>query len=53
VRINEAKHMLRFTNLTIHEIGSAVGIDNTTHFINLFKKNAGITPLQFRQKHCH
>ena len=53
VRLNEAKHLLRFTNMTIHEVGSAVGIDNTTHFINLFKKNAGITPLQFRQNHSH
>lgn len=53
VRLTEAKHLLRFTNLSIHEVGSAVGIDNTTHFINLFKKNAGITPLQFRQNHRH
>lgn len=53
VRMREAKHLLRFTTLTIREVGSAVGIDNTTHFINLFKKNAGITPLQFRQAHSH
>lgn len=53
VRITEAKHLLRFSNLTIHEVGSAVGIDNTTHFINLFKKNTGITPLRFRQNHSH
>ena len=25
----------------------------TTHFINLFKKDAGITPLQFRQSSLH
>lgn len=53
VRIKEATRLLRFTNLTIREVGSAVGIDNTTHFINLFKKNTGITPLQFRQTHIH
>lgn len=53
VRLTEAEHLLRFTNLSVHEVGSAVGIDNTTHFINLFKKNAGITPLQFRQTHSH
>lgn len=49
VRLTRAKDLLLSTNLTIHEVGSMVGIDNTTHFINLFKKNTGITPLQFRQ----
>lgn len=51
VRLREARHLLRTTDLTIREVGSAIGIDNTTHFINLFKKNAGITPLQFRHNH--
>lgn len=53
VRLSAARHLLRSTNLTIHEVGSAVGIENTTHFINLFKKNTGITPLQFRQTSIH
>lgn len=48
-RIHTARYLLRSTDLTIREVGAAVGIENTTHFINLFKKNAGITPLQFRQ----
>lgn len=49
IRLSEARYLLRTTNLTIREVGIAVGIENTTHFINIFKKNAGITPLQFRQ----
>lgn len=53
VRLTEAKNLLRFSNMMVHEVGSAVGIENTTHFINLFKKNTGITPLQFRQNHSH
>lgn len=53
VRLTEARHLLVSTNLTIHEVGSMVGIDNTTHFINLLKKNTGITPLQFRQTYPH
>lgn len=48
-RIHTARYLLRSTDLSIREVGAAVGIENTTHFINLFKKNAGITPLQFRQ----
>lgn len=49
VRIEEAKRLLASSNDTVHEIGSLVGIDNTNHFIRLFKKSTGITPLQFRQ----
>ncbi len=49
VRLSHARHLLCTTDLTIREVGISVGIENTTHFINLFKKSAGITPLQFRQ----
>lgn len=49
IRIAKAQQLLRTTSLTIHEIGSLTGMDNTNHFINMFKKNTGITPLQFRQ----
>ncbi len=49
IRLSEARHLLRTTDLTIREVGLTVGIENTTHFINLFKKNTGITPRQFRQ----
>lgn len=53
LRLTEARHLLRTTELTIREVGISVGIENTTHFINLFKKSAGITPLQFRQNLKH
>ena len=48
-RIEEAKKLLLTTNDTIHEIGSKVGIHNTNHFINLFKRETGATPLAFKQ----
>ena len=48
-RIEEAKKLLLTTNETIHEIGSMVGIHNTNHFINLFKRETGATPLAFKQ----
>lgn len=41
--------MLLTTDWTIHEISSKVGYDNVNHFINLFKKNTGLTPGAFRQ----
>ncbi len=48
-RIEEAKKLLLTTNATIHEVGSMVGIHNTNHFINLFKRETGATPLVFKQ----
>ena len=48
-RIAAAKDLLLSSNLTVHEVGSAVGIDNTNHFINLFKKSTGATPFAFKQ----
>lgn len=49
-RMEAAKTLLLSTSLSVHEIGSAVGIDNTNHFINLFKKETGATPLVFKQE---
>lgn len=48
-RIDAAKNLLLTTDMPVHEIGSAVGIDNTNHFINLFKKFTGTTPFAFKQ----
>lgn len=49
-RIEFAKHLLLTTSLKVHEVGSAAGIDNTNHFISLFKKYTGFTPLEYKQK---
>lgn len=49
VRIARSKTLLRDTNLKIHEVGSSVGIKNTSHFIRLFKRFEGITPLMYRE----
>lgn len=49
VRIRTARHLLTTTDMTVREIGSAVGIDDTNHFINLFRRINGMTPLVYRQ----
>ncbi len=51
VRIDKAKEFLLETDETIVSIGIEVGIENTTHFINLFKRQTGDTPLKYRQSH--
>lgn len=48
-KIEAAKSLLLSTEDPIHEVGSAVGIDNTNHFIHLFKKHTGVTPFVYRQ----
>lgn len=50
-RMEAAKSLLINTDYCVYEIGNAVGIENTNHFINLFKKNAGTTPNEFRHLH--
>lgn len=49
-RIKIAGHLLLTTDLKIHEVGSKVGIDNTNHFISLFRQIHGTTPLEYKQR---
>ncbi|MCM1039303.1 MAG: AraC family transcriptional regulator [Roseburia sp.] len=47
-RIEAAKNLLLSGDKRIHEIAADVGYENTNHFINLFKKETGLTPLVYR-----
>lgn len=49
-RITHAKELLRYSDLPIAEIASAIGIDNVSHFISLFKDRVEHTPLVYRKK---
>ena len=49
VRIEEAKKRLLTTDLSVQEISSAVGMENVNHFIELFKRQTGMTPRAFRK----
>ena len=44
-----AEHFLLTTDHKVHVIGAMVGIENTNHFITLFKKFTGTTPQEYRQ----
>ena len=48
-KIEAAKSLLLSMDAPIHEVGAMVGIDNTNHFIHLFKKHTGVTPFVYRQ----
>ncbi|MDE6984326.1 MAG: helix-turn-helix transcriptional regulator [Lachnospiraceae bacterium] len=50
VRIDRAKELLLTTDEKIVDISQMVGIENTNHFIRLFKEKTGVTPLTYRRE---
>lgn len=49
-RIEAAKVLLTSTSYKIYEVGNMVGIENTNHFINLFKRYSKLTPLEYKKR---
>ncbi|HEC61877.1 MAG TPA: response regulator [bacterium] len=48
-RVDEAKKLLVQSNLTISEIAFKLGYDMPSYFSEVFKKNEGLTPSQYRK----
>jgi two-component system response regulator YesN len=51
VRVNNAKRLLLDRNFKLHEVAKMVGCVNANHFAKLFKKNVGLNPSEYREKH--
>ncbi len=49
-RMKKARTLLRETDQTIETVAAEVGYENVEHFNRLFKKNYGITPVQYRRQ---
>ena len=49
-RIAHAKKLLDETELTVREISTQCGYDETTNFFRNFKRSEGVTPTEYRQK---
>ena len=47
-RLDEAQALLRRTNLSIMEIGHAVGLADASHFTRTFREQTGLTPSGYR-----
>lgn len=47
-RMEAAKHLLTDTNASIGEIAARLHYSDAHHFMKAFKKNAGLTPSEFR-----
>lgn len=50
VRITHAKQLLRFSDMSIEEIGRSVGIDDPSYFNRVFRKIESITPGEYRRR---
>jgi AraC-like DNA-binding protein/ligand-binding sensor protein len=50
VRIQEAKRLLRTTDMTVGEVGFAVGIDDHSYFTHLFRQDVGLAPTDYRDR---
>lgn len=48
-RMDEAKRLLRESNMTIMQIAQSIGYANDIGFIRVFKKQEGITPGKYRE----
>lgn len=49
IRMDEAKDLLKNTNLSIHEIATSVGYNDLSHFNRLFKRLLATSPSQYRE----
>lgn len=49
-RIEKAKKMLTKSNMKIYEICEAIGYENVEHFSRVFKKQVGVSPLQYKNR---
>lgn len=48
-RINEAKHLLSTTKLTVTEISEELGFSSANYFGLIFKQKVGVSPLAYRK----
>lgn len=49
IRLQKAKVLLKESKQNVCEIAEAVGYENSEHFNRLFKKEFGMTPMQYRK----
>lgn len=53
LKIEKAKEFLAMSDFTITEIALNCGFDNIPYFSYVFRKKAGLSPLEFRRNHTY
>ena len=48
IKIKEAQRLLSFSNMSISEIAAQLNFSSQPYFQTIFKKNTGLTPLEFK-----
>ncbi|MBQ4088996.1 MAG: helix-turn-helix domain-containing protein [Clostridia bacterium] len=48
--VEEAKRLLKSTNMTVREISEHVGFNNMSYFYKIFAESCGVTPAEYRIK---
>lgn len=51
LRMEEARRLLSKTSYTVTEIAARCGYENLFYFCNVFKKQNGMTPTEYRKQH--
>lgn len=49
-RINYAKELLKYSDLSVEQIAFSTGFHNVSHFINQFSRHEKTTPLKYRKE---
>lgn len=49
-RISEAEHLLKTTDFSLSLISNTTGFSSSSYFAQIFRKQKGITPTEFRKK---
>lgn len=50
-KLERVEFLLVTTNLSVRQIADSLGYDDYSYFNKVFKKNAGLTPQQYRENH--
>ena len=48
-KILKAKELLTYTDMPVKEVATGSGIDNAEYFSTLFKRETGVSPLDWRE----
>lgn len=48
--VGEAKTRLAYTDLSVSEVAGRLGFESSSYFIRLFRRQTGLTPLQYRRE---